>query len=72
MLEAAARYDDHIVPIGIGALKYAFVPVEDANDSLDHKRSKLSPLENGIDLDALLKRKSIHDKDANKVRVLRY
>lgn len=44
--------------------------VEDANDSLDHKRSKLSPLENGIDLDALLKRKSIHDKDANKAQGL--
>ncbi|KAK5968173.1 Primase zinc finger, partial [Trichostrongylus colubriformis] len=41
---------------------------EELEPSDSSKRSKLTPLENGVDLDALLKKKSMHDTEANKAQ----
>ncbi|KAK6048638.1 Mcm10 replication factor, partial [Cooperia oncophora] len=41
---------------------------EDLKEDVSAKRSKLTPLDNGVDLDALLKKKSMHDKEANKAQ----
>ncbi|PIO54968.1 hypothetical protein TELCIR_23655, partial [Teladorsagia circumcincta] len=43
---------------------------EDSSETASPKRSRLTPLDNKVDLDALLKKKSMHDSQANKAQGL--